>query len=359
MNIGFKYGSGKQLFKITLIVFCFWNSMVYSQNMRFSSYEMAPMMVNPSLTGNIETLFRASASYRSQWAVALSPFTTGQVAFDGNIRPNILTTDEIGIGGYLAYDKSGDGNLSVIRFMPSTAFHKSFDEMGKYSLGVGVQAGFIQKSIDFENLIFPDQYNGTSFDKEIQTQQVYQVSSFWNFDAGVGVVWQYKEKGKSLSKIQYVPPLGEIIEAQVGFAVNQINRSYETFLFNHGNRLRSRTVIHGHMVYKHTSPISFIPSILLMKQYNVWEVQIGGDVEYGFINHIGEIALTSGVRYRHRDAFLLRFGMRYNDYTMQLGYDLNHSSLIRATKSVGAIELHVKREWPKRGKVNCPKFHKN
>ncbi len=342
------------LILIPLLLFI--SSAVNAQNFRFTQYEMNPLLLNPAVTGNIAYGYRLSTNYRNQWGTVSVPYSTGTVCFDANIRPDLIETDEIGVGGYIAYDKSGDGGLSIIKFLPSAAFHKSMDDMGVYNIGLGIQAGVVQKSIDFTSLVFPDQYNGVVFDKEIPTSQTFQRSTLWNLDAGVGLIWHYREKGKAISKIQYVPPLRKILEATVGLAINQANNAYETFLFNNSNRIQPRYVFHSMLLYKHSSSFNIIPSMVIMKQNSIKELIFGLDLEYNFIDKEGDISLLYGARYRHKDAFSLNFGFKHNDIIMKAAYDLNHSSLFQASRGWGALEIHMIKVWAKRWKIECPKL---
>jgi hypothetical protein len=75
-----------------------------------------------------------------------------------------LPNDIFGVGAMFVGDKSGDGKLSMSSAMLSASFHKGLDKGHRHFLGLGVQLGYTQKSLKWQQLAFPTQFSGTDFD---------------------------------------------------------------------------------------------------------------------------------------------------------------------------------------------------
>jgi type IX secretion system PorP/SprF family membrane protein len=328
-----------------------------AQNERFSQFYFAPTILNAGNTGLIDGQYRLSSMYRNQWASFTVPYNTANIAFDGNFYVKQMSMDQVGYGAFIMYDRSGDGALSVLRFMPSVAFHKALDKSGKYNVSLGTEAGFIQKSIDFSNLVFPDQYNGNIFDKGVPTHQTYVDNSIFHFDAGVGLLWYYTEKGKLFYKIQLEPPVGKLLNAQVGFSVNQVNRSRESFLGDRSNRLIRRYSIHGKAVYSVRGFLSVHGMFMYLKQNEIWELTTGADAEYIFESMEGDVSVSFGARYRAGDALVFVLGHRKNEWRAGLSFDTNISSLSKVSRGFGSIELATSYIFKYSKKIPCPKWN--
>lgn len=329
---------------------------IYAQNIRFSQFNFAPTVLNAASTGYIDGQYRINSIYRNQWSTVGIPYNSNAISFDGNVRGRSVSTNQIGYGAYMAYDQSGDGALKVIHFMPAAAYHQSLDEAGKYNISLGVQAGFFQKSIDFSALTFPDQYNGSFFDRELTTNQPFVQNNIFNFDAGVGVLWYYTEKGKLPYKIQYEPPVGKILEVELGFSANQISNPRESFLGNPGNRLSHRYALHGKMVYSVVGNLSIHSMFMYLRQSTVSELILGGDLEHIFENISGDVSVSAGVRYRWNDALVIVLGHRRNHWKAGLSFDANMSSLKKVSKGYGAVEISGAYIFKYSKKILCPKM---
>ena len=67
-----------------------------AQDVHFSQYSDAPLVLNPGLTGLFTGDYRVSTSYRSQWANVDVPFIT--YAFSADTRFLTKSSSSLGVG---------------------------------------------------------------------------------------------------------------------------------------------------------------------------------------------------------------------------------------------------------------------
>src|SRR5690554_5747841 len=136
---------------------------IQAQDVHFTQYFRSPLTLNPAQTGLIASDWHASANFRTQWySVSSNPYVSGTVAFDMPLlREKLPEGDALGIGVLGLYDKAGSGGLQNTTLAISLAYHKSFGMDKQHTLSLGVQGALVQKSIQFDKLIFGDQFDPT------------------------------------------------------------------------------------------------------------------------------------------------------------------------------------------------------
>lgn len=83
-----------------------------AQDIHFTQFNMAPLVVNPAFTGGFNGKARVAAIYRNQWKSVTIPFVTYGVSVDAPIINDLTHDDYLAAGIQLYNDKAGDGNLS-------------------------------------------------------------------------------------------------------------------------------------------------------------------------------------------------------------------------------------------------------
>src|SRR5690606_36249476 len=136
-------------------------SAVKAQDVHFTQYYASPLTLNPALTVLTQCDLRLSANYRSQWAsVSINPYTTGSLSFVmATLQGTLNDGDALGVGLLALYDRSGLGALTNINVGLSVAYHKALGMEKRHTISLGVQGTLVQKSIDFNQLKFEDQFN--------------------------------------------------------------------------------------------------------------------------------------------------------------------------------------------------------
>src|ERR1700712_4128378 len=99
---------------------------VGAQDLHFSQYFNAPLLVNPANTGfNPDFDYRLGGNYRNQWTtVSNNPYKTMSVWADAQLFNNKFENSWVGIGGAFLQDVAGSGNLKSTKGFASIAYHQ-------------------------------------------------------------------------------------------------------------------------------------------------------------------------------------------------------------------------------------------
>src|SRR5207342_1704093 len=82
------------------------------------------------------------------------------VSFDmATLKGKLPEGDALGIGVIGMYDRSGVGALTNIQVGLSAAYHKALGINKQSTFSIGIQGVLVQKSIDFNQLKFEDQFD--------------------------------------------------------------------------------------------------------------------------------------------------------------------------------------------------------
>lgn len=120
-----------------------------------------------------------------------------------------------------------------------------------------------------------------------------------------------------------------------------LNKPNQSF---YGNKdpLAPKLNIHGSGIYPLSANIDIDPSFILMRQNQNTNFIFGADLVYGMGRKtVEKIDLKLGIYGRAGDAMSFTIGMNHDNWSIDLGYDLNVSSLIPASQSRGAFEISI------------------
>ncbi|AZQ65343.1 type IX secretion system membrane protein PorP/SprF [Flammeovirga pectinis] len=135
-----------------LSIFLLLGLAVNAQDPQFSQFYAAPLYLNPAMAGNTYD-GRATLNYRNQWVGLPANFETYMVGYD-----QYIPSKNIALGGTIRQDRSTvNGSQSFT--------NTSVEVIGSYLLSIsnnlkvnfGLQLGFMQSSLAFNNLLFSDQ----------------------------------------------------------------------------------------------------------------------------------------------------------------------------------------------------------
>lgn len=145
-----------------------------AQDAQLSQYYAAPMYLNPAIVGSSGD-GRATMNYRNQWVGIPSNYITFIAGFDTPLPKN-----NISIGGQIQQDimaQNGGSLVNRTSFNATGGYKIKINK--KYTVSFGLQVGFEQSSLDFDQLIFGDQIsddgitNGATKEKVDQESNVY------------------------------------------------------------------------------------------------------------------------------------------------------------------------------------------
>lgn len=148
----------------------------YSQPMEL------PVFINPASVGNAGAI-RFGAFYHNQWLNASSPYNTYGISFD---RPFGVYYNHA-IGGTLTNDAQGS---NVIQYTAlNIAYAYMFDLTYDFRIRLGLQAGAIMKSANYNKLVFPDMLND---ELPVPNRLNYDNSHRFTYDIGFGAIGEYQ-----------------------------------------------------------------------------------------------------------------------------------------------------------------------
>lgn len=300
----------------------------FAQDIHFSQFNDLPLALNPSLAGNMDGTIRTGALYRNQWNSVSIPFESIALYADFKAATQLLGTQNIGWGIQLLNDQSGNGGLNENVFNMFGSYHYFLTQKQNQLITAGFSVGGFQKSIDLSKLNFENQFEFESANfGSVASNEILENNFLLKFDMSIGGSWTYFNKSGH--------------QALFGMSLSHLNKPNSSFL-GKGDPLARKYNIHGSGIYSINNKIDLNPSFLLSSQNKNINSVIGTD----FIYYLGrrtveKIDLKIGLYYRLADAINYTIGMNHDNWSIDLGYDLNISSLKQASQSRGAFEISI------------------
>jgi len=335
----------KLSFILFLFSYCFFSG---AQDIHLTQYYTSPENLNPAMTGFFNGTQRFTLQNKTQWHSVTVPFKTLSASYDLPILKRTLKHDLFGGGIVINRDQAGDSKFGSTQANLSLSYIRSISRENNQFISLGIQAGAAQRTIDYTELVFDNQWDGSSFNSAIPNNEHFLKENFIFFDVSAGAYWSY------------IHPPSHGFNA--GIAVFHINRPKQSLFDDNNIRLDRKFVAHASMQQEITSKFQLYPGVLVMQQGKYNEVDIGTLAKFIKVpNEVNYLALSLGIYYRFADAFNLIAGLDYKDISVGVSYDINTSNLVPASHSRGGIELSIiyilnknKKTYVK--KIPCPIF---
>jgi len=327
-----------------------------AQDIHFSQFYASPLTLNPAMTGLMQGCYRGAVNYRNQYPELPGyAYSTVAASFDMPLMRGMIGNDFAGAGLQIFNDRQGDGALNNLSILGSAAYHKSLDRSGNFLISIGVQGGWVNKSVDFTSLFFESQLDGNEFNPNISNGEAIEDNNINYFDLRAGAILSAR--------------VNKNVGVYGGGAYFHITEPNESFLGDEENTLGARLVGHAGAEINATDRLSINPNVIYMTQSAARELVIGANVGYQFDggrNGSGT-AMYIGASYRLSevpgDAVIALVGAEFNSLKFGISYDINISTLKVASLGQGGIELSMGYEFDcapqgKRGypPVSCPRF---
>ena len=292
------------------------------QDIHFSQFNLAPLNLNPAMTGSFNGDYRIAGNHRNQWSSVTIPYRT----FGLSMEKNKFVNDAVSAGIQINQDKAGDSRFSTFQINLSGAYLLKFKDTSNF-LSIGSQLGFTNRNLDYDPLSFDVQYNGYQYDPSLPNQESFLRNSRTYANLNLGLAHFFvKEK----------------LSIQSGFAVFNLTAAKQSFYNDNNIRLDPRLVIHSKGVYKLSNKINLLPGLLWMKQGKHQEMILNLETEYILVNFMRTYrSLWAGLSYRNKDALFLTTGMKYDNWKIGLSYDVNISKLVPASMLRGGFEIAI------------------
>lgn len=186
-----------------------------AQDPQITQLHNTPLLLNPARTGLFEKTFRVAGAYRNTtFGNGLNAFQTGFLSAEARIKSNWIPADDrfgFGLFGYM--DQSSAGALKSSYFGASLAYNKALNPSGSTRIGVGAQAVYVTRRLDYSKVYFEDQI-GSGGVSTVPSRDAVRGGSENHMDVNVGLQLSHEAAGWG---------------GGLGAAVNHVGRPKETF----------------------------------------------------------------------------------------------------------------------------------
>ncbi len=319
-----------------------------AQDIQLSQYYNVSPLMNPAFAGTAYS-YRAIANVRSQWNALDANYQTYIASVDYNWRKY-----NSGLGAFIVHDEQGDGIVQRTEFALQYAYWVNF---GKDSyLRMAIQPSYNQRSIG-NNLTFPDQFNGSGFDK-MTDGEIRSLPNVNYVDFSAGALYYNKNFWAGFSAYHLNQPnhsfLGENepIDTRFNFIMGY------KFIINERPTMR-------YLESKNVELLSITPSLNYKSQGKSDQLDIGAYMFYKLV--------MAGVWYRgipvknedniiNNESIIILAGLKFDQLSFTYSFDKVISNL--RENSVGAHEFNIIYQFPKNNKkpkkpmklMPCPTF---
>lgn len=327
-----------------------------AQDQHFSQFYAAPLSLNPALTGAMEGSYRVGTVYRDQWRKVMEqPVRTfsffADLRFDKKGKK--FTNDAFGLGIMFFNDKAGIVDFSTTQIAVSLAYHKALDLNKRQYLTLGMQGGLNQRNMNYGNLQFHDQFDGSS-GYWLQTAEILPANNFSFPDYSIG--------------LNYKARIGDENYVFLGGAMHHLFQPQVTFFGADslpGSKLYTRYSAQAaaNIPLSRDNRVQISPRLLVATQGPHLQVNAGASMRFA-MGQYGSTALNIGAWARQVrndngtgfDAVTALVGIELNSMIMGFSYDLNPGAL-KANLRQSAFELSITyRGNYDNDDIVCPKF---
>ncbi|MEO6131736.1 MAG: PorP/SprF family type IX secretion system membrane protein [Saprospiraceae bacterium] len=297
-----------------------------AQDPVFSQFYLSPLQLNPALSGLTEDP-RFSANYRNQYPGFNNAYRTYALSYD-QFFPHLKS----GLGFWLLSDDAGEGILKTIK--AAGIFSYKTDLSRTISAKMGIEAGVVQSTLNWNKLIFGD-----------------QIDDYLGTISPGGIPFPTEETAPEKNKVVY-PDLGIgfIVyggNLYSGLSVRHLNRPDPDFLSINSNlspRLPMRWNLHAggswpvfSKLFRKTLKVAFSPSIIIVKQGPFSQINGGATLDSDILSFGFHYRVSSG----HSEALIGSVGFKTGK--LKIGYSFDYTvsgfPLSGGTHELGIVYL--------------------
>ena len=314
-----------------VLCFCIVFNTVWAQSYHFSQFFSTPLLTNPAHTGFTEGPFRIASNIRSQGTQG-NPYFTGYLSADISLfRNNLTAGHKAGAGIYVMNDQSMSGAMKTNSVGLSTAYNVGLDEYGEQSFGVGLQATYHQRRIDYSQLTFENQYGSSGYDPSLPIGENFSTDNNQDFfDVNAGVMYNTILPDKAFF---------------AGLAVYNILAHEENLLDGDEFTLPRRYTLQGGAQFNVGKNQRLYSSFTTMYQAKATETTIGAAFGYQFSDG-DRNELIGGAWYRYKDALIPYIGYQYSGLQVGFSYDYTVSAVKAGAEIRNGFEITLQFKSP-------------
>lgn len=309
---------------LPILVFTVFFFDLKAQDPQFTQFYANPLYLNPAFAGTARCP-RICMNYRNQWPNLSGNYVT--YSFSGDLHLDALAG---GIGVLVTQDDQANGTLKTTNASLIYSYQAVINR--EFSLKFGLQATYMQKALDRENLHFGDM-----------------------IDARRGFVWNTNEPLPNNNKTAAdfsAGLLGYSKNYFFGLAAHHINQPDEGLIGE--SKLPVKFTGHaGAIIPLEKGNESYLsPNILFQSQQNFRQLNLGLYYVKG--------PFVAGLWYRNADAVIALIGIKNDNFQAGYSYDVTVSKLAGNTAGAHEISVQLKFECKTKRKkyrtISCPSF---
>jgi len=319
-----------------LVFFSVMTNRVNGQDPLFSQFYANPLYLNPALTG-AERCTRLIMNYRNQPYPTFGSFSSYSFSAD-------TYTDGLngGIGVQFLHDSQG-GLLDYTQAGLFYAYHGRLSR--DWFVNFGVQTTYINHRLNWDNLVFPDQFNPATGNMISTTAETAPGSlSSHNIDFASGILFFNDNFYGGISVHHLTQPGIEFFEDEKLPMKYTLHMGYEFFP---GGRSRRRI---------QTDQVSVSPNLIVQSQGDFHRIN------YGIYANLQPV--TAGVWLRqsftHPSSLIFLLGLKQVNYAIAYSYDHSlsgYSGIGGGAHELGVLlNLNCGAQITKYRIINCPTF---
>jgi type IX secretion system PorP/SprF family membrane protein len=274
------------------------------------------------------------------------PYVTFSAAADAPVFKSHARRVLFGVGLNFSTDRAGDSKYSSHQTSLTLSLTKSLDRRNRNKIGFGFYGGFVQRTINYAALYFDEQFVNGTFDPNNPISEDFGREKFFFFDCGIGTFYSYAPSEK--------------FSLAVGVSASHLNQPDQSLYFKK-SMLPIKTLVHFSTAIRLNKIVFLSPMAFASFQKEYREIVFGTNLTYIFKknSYTDRFAIGVGLFYRWADAVIVNTYIEWQNLKFGCSYDLNSSTLTRASQVRGGFEfslsyIYKKPKIYKIGKEPCP-----
>lgn len=315
------------------------------QDAHFSQFYASPLTLNPALAGTAAGTYRVAVNYRDQWRGALdNPLRTFSFAGDLNfaVSEDKNNPDLVGMGFLFYSDRVDQFDLNTNQVALIGSFHKSLDQRDRKYIGIGLQMGLSQKSINYEDLTFQDQFNAID-GFTLPSGELLPQNSLAYADFAVGL--NYHAANSEKTKYDIGVSYAHFNGPNVSFYRNDINPNPDLIT---ENVLNSKLTAHFSASFRRGQKLDIQPRLLMLNQGPDTEINVGNNFKFMLDDrgtkylHMGPwIRAVNNIDGFGLESIVAAVGLELNGMIIGVSYDHSLGDLLTDRVGLNALEISI------------------
>ena len=303
-------------------------SALHAQDIHFSQFNAFPSSMNPAQTGLFFGDIRLSAIYRNQWFSVPVHYNTAGVSGEMKFWNNKTGRVNLSGGFILQFDRAGDSRFTAYQIGWNQTVGFRFGKEMRSTLQLGFHLGGMFRTMAWDRLRFDEQWNGDVYDPNIPTSEVFPTQWINSLDVGTGIAYRWAKNRRNFFTL--------------GVGILHLNRPTQSWFQQNDVRLDPRYSAQARGQVRLIGNLDLVGDFLYQRQDTKQEIAFGIYPKI-YIYRSGKslVALNVGMYYRVKDALWPLLGVDYNEFSVNLTYDINLSPFRNATRSNGGVEISV------------------